>query len=110
MEKAKRVAEKLRAMKLNKAAGKLLDGIAETLTYMDFPEEHWKKIRTNNAIERLNREIRRRMRVVGTFPDGKSALMMVCARLRHVVSTRWGSKKYMDMKHLYGYNADNPLD
>ena len=110
LEKAKRVAEKLRAMKLNKAADKLLDGIAETLTYMDFPEEHWKKIRTNNMIERLNREIRRRTRVVGTFPDGESALMMVCARLRHVVSTRWGSKKYMDMKPLYGFDVENLLD
>ena len=87
-----------------------LDGIVETLTYMDFPEEHWKKIRTNNMIERLNREIRRRTCVVGTFPDGESALMMVCARLRHVVSTRWGSKKYMDMKHLYGFDMDNLLD
>ena len=87
LEKANLVAEKLRKMKLNKAADKLLDGIAETLTYMDFPEEHWKKIRTNNAIERLNREIRRRTRVIGTFPDGESALMLVCARLRHVVNT-----------------------
>ena len=75
LEKANLVAEKLRRMKLNKAADKLLDGIAETLTYMDFPEEHWKKIRTNNTIERLNREIRRRTRVIGTFPDGESALM-----------------------------------
>ena len=110
LEKAKRVAEKLRAMKLNKAADKLLDGIAETLTYMDFPEEHWKKIRTNNMIERLNREIRRRTRVVGTFPDGESALMMVCAQLRHGVSTKWGPKKYMDMKQLYGFDMDNLLD
>ena len=85
-------------------------GVAETLTYMDFPEEHWKKIRTNNAIERLNREIRRRTRVIGTFPDGESALMLVCARLRHVVSTQWGSKKYMDMKHLYGCDAESVLD
>ena len=50
--------------------------------------------------ERLNREIRRRTRVVGTFPDGNSALMLVCARLRHVAGTQWGSKKYMNMKHL----------
>ena len=57
-------------------------------------------IRTNNVIERLNREIRRRVRVVGTFPDGNSALMLVCARLRHVAGTQWGSKKYMNMKHL----------
>ena len=51
-------------------------------------------------IERLNREIRRRTRVVGTLPDGNSALMLVCARLRHVAGTQWGCKKYMNMKHL----------
>ena len=62
--------------------------------------EHWLKIRTNNVIERLNREIRHRTRVVGTFPDGNSALMLVCARLRHVAGTQWGGKKYMSMKHL----------
>ena len=45
-------------------------------------------------------ETRRRTRVVGTFPDGNSALMLVCARLRHVAGTQWGSKKYMNMKHL----------
>ena len=60
----------------------------------------WTRIRTNNVIERLNREIRRRTRVVGTFPDGNSALMLVCARLRHVAGTQWGNKKYMNMKHL----------
>jgi transposase-like protein len=76
------------------------DGIEETLTYCDFPSEHWTRIRTNNVIERLNREIRRRTRVVGTFPDGNSALMLVCARLRHVAGTQWGNKKYMNMKHL----------
>ena len=66
------VAE-LRAMKLKEAAKKIEDGIEETLTYCDFPSEHWTRIRTNNVIERLNREIRRRTRVVGTFPDGNSA-------------------------------------
>ena len=76
------------------------NGIEETLTYCAFPSEHWTRIRTNNVIERLNREIRRRTRVVGTFPDGNSALMLVCARLRHVAGTQWGCKKYMNMKHL----------
>ena len=61
---------------------------------------HWTRIRTNNVIERLNREIRRRTRVVGSFPDGNSALMLVCARLRHVAGSQWGNKKYMNMKHL----------
>ena len=99
-EKAKAVVAELRAMKLKEAAKKVEDGIEETLTYCDFPSEHWTRIRTNNVIERLNREIRRRTRVVGTLPDGNSALMLVCARLRHVAGTQWGCKKYMNMKHL----------
>ena len=93
------VAE-LRALKLTAATRKVEDCIEETLTYCDFPYEHWTRIRINNVIERLNREIRRRTRVVGTFPDGNSALMLVCARLRHVAGTQWGNKKYMNMKHL----------
>ena len=99
-EKAKAVVAELRTMKLKEAAKKVEDGIEETLTYCDFPSEHWTRIRTNNVIERLNREIRRRTRVVRTFPDGNSALILVCARLHHVAGTQWGSKKYMNMKHL----------
>ena len=99
-EKARSVVEELCAMKLKEAAKKVEDGIEETLTYCDFPAEHWTRIRTNNAIERLNREIRRRIRVIGTFPDGNSALMLICARLRYVAGTQWGDKRYMNMKHL----------
>ena len=99
-EKATLVIADLRKMKLKEAAAKIENGIEETLTYAEFPFEHWTRIRTNNVIERLNREIRRRTRVVGTFPDGNSALMLVCARLRHVAGTQWGNKKYMNMKHL----------
>ena len=86
----KAVVEELRAMKLKEAAKEVEDSIEETLTCCDFPSEHWTRIRTNNVIERLNREIRRRTRVVGSFPDGSSALMPVCARLRHVAGTQWG--------------------
>ncbi len=96
----KAVVAQLREMKLKEAAKKVEDSVEETLTYCDFPYEHWTRIRTNNVIERMNREIRRRTRVVGTFPDGNSALMLVCARLRHVAGTQWGNKKYMNMKHL----------
>ena len=99
-KKARDIVEKLRSMRLNEAAKKVEDGIEETLTYMDFPSQHWLKIRTNNVIERMNREIRRRTRVVGTFPDGKSALMLVCARLRYVSGKEWGSKQYLCMKYL----------
>ena len=44
-------------MKLKEAARKVEDSVEETLTYCDFPYEHWGRIRTNNVIERLNREI-----------------------------------------------------
>ena len=100
LEKAKAVEKKLRGMKLSKAADKVQVRIHETLTYMSFPEEHWMRIRTNNTLERINREIKRRTKVVGTFPDGESALMLVCARLRHVAGTNWGTKRYLNMDHL----------
>ena len=57
-------------MRLSKAADKVRDSIEETLTFMYFPEEHWMRIRTNNTLERFNREIKRRTKDVGTFPDG----------------------------------------
>ena len=76
------------------------DSVDEILTYCNFPSEHWTRIRTNNVVESLNREIRRRTCVVGTFPDYNSALMLVCARLCHVFGARWGNKKCMNMKHL----------
>ena len=99
-EKALRVASDLEEMKLKEAAKVVRDGYVETLTYTRFPVEHWRRIRTNNAIERLNREIRRRTRVVGTFPDGKSALMLVTARLKYVADSEWGSRRYLDVSLL----------
>jgi putative transposase len=109
-EKASQVAEKLKEMKLSAAAKKLTEGIEETLTYMDFPPQHWSRIRTNNTIERLNREIKRRTKAIGAFPDGQSALMLVCARLRHVAGTQWGTKRYMNMDHLYNMALDARSD
>ena len=99
-KKAADVVEKLRQMKLAGVAQIVEQGVAETLRYMHFPREHWRRIRTNNPLERILREIRRRTRVVGAFPDGHSALMLVAARLRHVAGTRWGTRKYLDMDRL----------
>lgn len=109
-EKAFSIAAKLREMKLLSAAKKVEDSVGETLTYMDFPTEHWSRIRTNNLTERVNREIRRRTRAIGAFPDGNSALMLVCARLRHVAASEWGSKRYMDMEHLFKMEIEQPND
>jgi len=99
-EKALQVVEKLRVMRLAKAAEIVGNGIDETLSYYAMPPEHWRCLRTNNPLERLMREIRRRTRVVGAFPDGQSALMLAAARLRHVAATKWGTKRYLQMDRL----------
>lgn len=75
------------------------DGFAETLAYTEFPPEHWRRIRTNNEIERINREIKG-TRVVGTFPDDNSTLMLVTARLKYTVEHVWGKRRYLDMSKL----------
>ena len=99
-EKIIAVTRKLKKMRLWNAAEIVSQGAHETLSYYDFPSQHWRSLRTNNPLERLMREIRRRTRVVGAFPDGKSALMLVAARLRHLAGTKWGTRRYMNMKRL----------
>ena len=98
LKKGQLVAKKLAAMKLKQGAKIVGEGLEETLTYYQFPREHWTRIRTNNPLERVIREIRRRTRVVCAFPDGQSALMLVAARLRYIAGTKWGSKKYLNVE------------
>ena len=100
MEKAEAVVAKLESMRLGSAASTVREGYEETLRYMFFPREHWRSLRTNNPLERIMKEIRRRTRVVGSFPDGRSALMLVAARLRHIAGTKWGLRRYMNMDRL----------
>ena len=97
----KLVAEKLRKINLNKVAEFVESTVEETLSYMDFPYEHWTRLRTNNALERIMKEIRRRTRVIGAFPDGYSAMMLVGARLRHISTTKWGTRQYLNTCKLY---------
>ena len=99
-EKIEAVVKKLKGMKLSQAARIVEEGANETLSYYAFPSQHWRSLRTNNPLERLMREIRRRTRVVGAFPDGQSALMLVAARLRHVSDTKWGNRQYLNMDRL----------
>ena len=98
--KADEVIAKLKGMRLSKAAQLVEETVDETLVYYAFPDEHWRRIRTNNPLERLMREIRRRTRAVGAFPDGESALNLAAARLRHIAGTKWSAKRYLNMKLL----------
>jgi hypothetical protein len=59
-----------------------------------------RRIRTNNPLERILREIQRRTRVVGAFPDGQSALNLAAARLRHIAGAAWSTKRYLNIELL----------
>lgn len=100
LAKAESIAQKLEAIRLPKAAGIVRGGVEDTLSFHAFPREHWVRIRTNNMLERIMREIRRRTNVVGCFPDGNSALMLAAARLRHIAGTKWSNARYLNMKRL----------
>ena len=105
-EKARQIASKLREQRLTRAAELVERSIEETFGYYAFPEEHWRRIRTNNPLERILREIRRRTRVVGAFPDGQSALNLAAARLRHVAGTEWSTKRYLSMELLMDHTQE----
>src|SRR6201981_1513588 len=100
-KKARAIVDDLRASKMNTAADLVEQSVHETLHYYAFPDIHWQKIRTNNPLERIMKEIRRRTRVVGAFPDGQSCLNLAAARLRYIAGTAWSAKCYMNMRPLY---------
>ena len=102
LDKAGTVAAEMEARRLTAAANRLREGIGGTTTCLlpGFPDGRRRRIRTNDMIERLNREIRRRTRVVGSFPDGNGALMLVCARIRYVTANEWSNRRYLDMSRL----------
>jgi putative transposase len=87
-------------MKLAKTAKMVREGAHEMLSYYSFPQIHWRHLRTNNPLERIMREIRRQTRVIGSFPNDESALMLVAAQLRHIAGTLWGTRMYMSMERF----------
>jgi len=82
-----RAKEELRALadrlkdRLPRVSALLLEAEEEILAHMDFPTEHWKQISSTNPLERLNKEINRRTRVVGIFPCEKSLIRLIGAVL-----------------------------
>lgn len=77
------------------AAAILESAEADALAYLDFPAEHRRRMRTNNVQERLNREIKRRSRVVQSFPSEASLVRLVGAVCCEACE-EWSSRRYMD--------------
>ena len=91
----------IEAWRKSKRAAELVEEyVGETLTYYAFPDSHWIKLKTNNPLERLMREIRRWTKIVGAFPDGQSCLNLAAARLRHIAGTQGSMRRYMNMAPL----------
>lgn len=98
-EELRALADRLRD-RLPRVSALLLEAEEEILAHMEFPTEHWKQISSTNPLERLNKEINRRTRVVGIFPDEKSLIRLIGAVLAEQ-NDEWAvSRKYMSRHSL----------
>lgn len=77
----------------------------DIMNYMQFPEKHWKKIRTTNMMERTNKELKRRSRVVGAFPNKESILRLAVSLLIDINEDWITGNKYLVMEKLSSENS-----
>ena len=82
----------------SKLASWMEKNIPESFTAFKLPEQHQKKLRTSNMAERVNKEIRRRTKVVGIFPNGKSCLRLITAILLEINDDWITAIPYLNMK------------
>lgn len=85
----------------------LEENVDEGLTVYQFPQEHRRKIRTSNGIERVNREIKRRTRIAVLFPNKESALRLVTGILIEIHEEWVTGRQYLDMSYLKDRNSGN---
>lgn len=95
--KMKELAAELHNKKHSKSA-KTIDSFSQDIwNYRAFPREHWKRIRTTNGLERINKELKRRSRVVGAFPNDRSLLRLAAAILMDINEEWLTGRKYLSM-------------
>ena len=96
--KLQQLAAELRDRGYSKAAETIERFTFDIGNYKAFPREHWKRIRTTNGVERINKELKRRSRVAGAFPSDQS-LMRVAGCLLMDINEEWiTGNKYLSME------------
>ncbi len=91
--------DKYRA-KATKLSDWMENNLIEGFNTFQFPEEHWLRLRTSNLAERINKEIKKRTRIVGIFPNGDSCLRLVTAMLVETDEDWSLQKPYLKMTAL----------
>lgn len=92
-----------------KAAQVLIGAENDILAYMVFPQEHWKRIYSNNVLERLNKEVKRRTNVVGVFPDDPSVIRLVGAILKEQADEWQVANRYFSLESMRKLYDPQPL-
>jgi transposase-like protein len=93
------------------AARLLLEAEEDVLAYKDFPSEHWRRIHSTNPLERINKEIRRRIRVIGIFPDRPATIRLVGTLLKEQDDDwRGASRKYFSTESMRLVTQERPTE